>query len=303
MALPQLNLSNHFVMCGWKGEMRSVVKEVLRANPQWKDSDIVIVAKVDKERLEELRQDPELQKIHIIEEEHFNENALRAACIEEASKIMVLADWSNKNESATETDAKTVMAAMTIEKIAPEVYMIAELLDPHFALYLKMAHVDEVIYAREYSRNVLANAVSSPGIAHVVYDLLDVHKSCGLYTVPIPPECVGRPFLELCQHFENNSSNGAICIGLLENTGNLHFLKRQALIEAQKSPEMRTVLKNLQHVKEIESNLPRINPGDDYIVHTNSLAVVVGHHSEQPQNPEAQGSGPTLKLVELAPHE
>ena len=276
-------LKGHLVICGWKQEMSTLVLDLLSLNKQWQPNDVVIVAKVSSSIIGEFQRDPLLAQAHIIREEHFNEKFLVQAGINQASKIMILADWSNKNESATETDAKTVMAAMTIKKLAPQVYVIAELLDLSFTVYLKMANVDEIIYSREYSRILLANSVSSAGIAHVVYDLLDVQKDCKLDALPISDQYVGKTFGELCHHLEEDEK--IICIGVLENTGNLRALKKQALAEAQKSPEMRTVLAGLKHVREIEANIPKLNPGDDYILSANSRVVILRSSRDQEKNP------------------
>jgi len=257
------------------------MKEILHANPQWTDKDVVVVSRVPAQSVAELKADPALAGVHVIQDDHFSERALIRANVQKASKVIVAADWANKNESVTETDAKTVMAAMTIEKLAPHVYLIAELLDPNFAIYLKMANVDEVIYTREYSRILLANAVSTAGIAHVIFDLLNLDSTSELKTTPFPAEYVGKDFGQLCRYFEGLPTRN-ICIGVLENTGNIHVLKRQALSEAQKSPEMRVVLKNLTVVKGIECNLPKLNPGENYIIKPNSMAIVV---CEKPKPP------------------
>lgn len=272
-----LNLQNHLVLCGWKPEMDLIIKEILHINSLWRDEDIVIISKAAKQFLQNFKDDPELKGVHIIIDEPFSEKALAQACIQKATKVIVLADWSNKNESATETDAKTVMAAMAVEKMAPHVYMIAELLDPAFAVYLKMAFVDEIIYSREYSRILLASSVSSGGIAHVIYDLLSIHHTCKLSTLKLPSDFTGKTFGELYQYYDLQTDPRIICIGLLENTGNLAHLKRRALIEAQKHPDMRTILSHLKNIKEIESNTPKLNPGQNYSIRPNSLAIVMTH--------------------------
>ncbi len=275
MAESRTSFHNHLVICGWKQDMELVVSEILHADPQWNDAGVVIVARVTEEDISDFKAHPRLSHVHIIVADSFHEGALLKASIQSASKVVVLADWSDKNMTATETDAKTVMTVMAIEKLAPHVYTIAELLDPDYAVYLKIAHVDELIYPREYSRILLANASTSAGISHVVYDLLTVDTPSVMTTVPFPPEFVGKPFRDLFRYFDGLPEPRSICVGLLENTGNLHALKRRAKTEAQKTLEIRAVLANLKLVKEIKPNLPRLNPGDDYVIPGSSLAIVL----------------------------
>jgi len=256
-------LQAHLILCGWKQDMNLVVREVLRVEPSWREKGIVVLARVTDEAVAEFRADKDLEWVQIIRDDFFNEAALLRAGIKRAGRAMVFADWSDRNETVTETDAKTVMAAMAIEKLAPQTYVVTELLDMEFLQYLKMARVDEIVYSREYSRVLLANAIASPGVTHAVFDLMDPSMPTDLGTAPIAPEFEGKKFSELAAHYE---SLKMICIGVLENTGNIHTLKTQALIKAQKFPQMRTVMKNLSKVKEIECNHPRINPGDEYVI-------------------------------------
>lgn len=272
---PPVTIQNHLLICGWKQDMGLIVSEILQADPQWNERGLVILANVRPEDVEEVKSDPALSGVYFILDEAFHEPALKQASIQSAAKVIVLADWSDKTMSSTETDAKTVMTMMAIEKLAPHVYKIAEILDPDYAVYLKMAHVDELIFPRDYSRLLLAVTAFSAGVSHVVYDLLTVDTPCTLTTTPVPDHLIGKPFSDLFRHFDERPEPRSICIGLLENTGNLHALRRRAKSEAQKSTEIRTVLSNLKLVKEIQSNLPKLNPGDDYLVQPYSMAVLL----------------------------
>lgn len=102
-----------------------------------------------------------------------------------------------------------------------------------------------------------------------------------LTSVQIPDNFVGRPFSELAGFFAHQKRLRMICVGLLENTENINILKRKALVSAQKTTEVRQVLDSLAHIREIATNLPRLNPGDDYIVQQDSLAVVITNQESE----------------------
>ena len=49
-------------------------------------------------------------------------------------------------------DARTIMTAMSLSTLARGTMVAAEILDAKMDQYLKIAHVTEIIYSREYSR-------------------------------------------------------------------------------------------------------------------------------------------------------
>jgi len=265
--------TGHLVICGWRREMGTVLTEILHLNPRLRPEDLVIIAPISQETLETFKSDERFNRVHILRGDYYTQTMLEHASIKYAHKVLILSDWSNPHASVTEVDAKTIMTAMTIEKIAPRVYVAAELIDLKFENYLRIAHCDEIIHSKEYSRALLANSAKSAGLAHIVYDLLHVDTPVYLATAKIPDEFVGRTFKEVVEHFKKIGSS--IIIGLLENTGNLHQMKKEALSEAQKNPDTRTVLRNLKGVKHLTTNLPVLNPPRDYVIKKNTVAVLV----------------------------
>jgi voltage-gated potassium channel len=69
--------------------------------------------------------------------------------------------------------------------------------------------------------------------------------------------------------------DNSILIGILENTGNIFHRKREALREAQKTPDITRLVANLQAVKELRGNQPVFNPGPDYVIKLNSRAILI----------------------------
>ena len=141
-----------------------------------------------------------------------------------------------------------------------------------FEKYLKLANCDEIILARELNRVLIANAASSSGISHIATQLLSPEQRC-LDTSVFPSRFIGKSFAELSAFFKESKQD--IVIGLLENTGKIYERKKEALSDAQKTPDISKLVENLQRVKKITPNFPVLNPGDDYIIKNNSRAIVV----------------------------
>lgn len=261
----------HFVICGWKQELEVIVQKVLTVNPDLRPSDIVLVNDAEPQEIDHIRSLPAFKTVKFVKGDYIDEKVLARAGIKTAGTALILAD-SNRRFSLEEVDSRTVMAAITIDAMNKNIYTCAEVIDVKFEKYLKLANCDEIIRSREYSRELLANAASASGISHIASELLDPERR-GLTTVEFRSGFVGRPFSELQEHYRK--TRGDIVIGLLENTGKIYLRKKEALAEAQKTPDISTLVENLQMVKRLFPNKPVINPGGDYIVKKNSRAILV----------------------------
>ncbi|MHB2016852.1 MAG: potassium channel family protein [Candidatus Xenobia bacterium] len=266
-------MRGHFVICGWKPDMPQILEDILVVNEGLRPSRVVMVNNADEADVDALRSDRRFKDIRFVRGDFEDANVLRRAGVHHAAKVMVLADAAT-TQSDKEIDARTVMTMMTIRSMTKTIYSCAEIIDRKFKEHLKLAGCDEIILSREYSRFMLVNASSSAGIASVLHELLNVRAQNQLRTTAIPDQFIGKTFGELTEFY--HSQENAVLIGLLENTGNPLLLKRQALREAQKTPDVSKLVNNLKQVKQIEANMPTINPPDDYVLHAHALAIVVG---------------------------
>jgi len=266
------NLQNHFIICGWRRELDHVIEGILAVNPEYSVNDLVLINNVGHEAMLPVLNNPKFDGINYINGDYIEEETLRRANITRASRVLIISDFS-QNYSQQEVDSRTVMAVLTIESITKKVYVAAELLDDKFEKYLKLANCDEIILSREYSKMILANASSASGVSHVLNQLLSPQHGQGLESREIPEWLTGQPFGKLSDYY--SATFGAICIGLLENTGNFYSRKKEALNEAQMTPDISKLVDNLRTVKQLIPNRPVLNPGRDYIVRKNSKAIVI----------------------------
>ncbi|MGK5090028.1 ion channel [Bdellovibrionota bacterium FG-2] len=290
-------LKGHFIVCGWKDEMESLLLHILDCNPGLASDQIVLVASIEAVEIQELRANPRLKGLQVVMGEYFHENYLRKAAPERAKKILLLADQkpnaAGQVPTEMEADARTIMTAMTLSHIARGTLVAAEILDSKMDQYLRLANVNEVIYTREYSRLLLGNASAGTGIANVVFDLLNPKTSSQFRTVPVPGEWAGKSFQVFREHYQKRQPRSSV-IGVLENTGNSHRIKEQALREAQKTPDVGKLVENLRSVKQIKFNNPVFNPNPEYRMTHDSMAIVI----ETIQDEKERGSegGNTEKL-------
>lgn len=263
-------IKNHFLICGWKQGFEYILDGVLAANPEIPLEHIVLINTISTDQMEKIKSEKRFQGINYINGDFSDEATLLRANVKTASRALILSDYSS-NYSSLEIDSRTVLAVLTIENLNSRIYVAAELIDNKFEKHLAIAHCDEIILSSDYERSLLVSASSGTGISHVIKELITETSGEGLAIEDIPESFIGKTFKELGEYF----SGKAAVIGLLENTGNFYYRRMEALSEAQKNPNMKTIVKNLQKVKNLKSNLPVLAPNANYIITKKTKAIVV----------------------------
>ena len=266
-------LTGHFVLCGWKNHMKDILLDILNATEDLISEKIVIISNIESEKIEELKEVKELSGIRFVRGDYFSEGVLKRANIKDAKKILILAD-TFESGAVSEVDSKTVITVLTAKSMAKDVYTCAELLDRKFAAYLKSAMCDEILFSRDFSRSMIANATATNGMSHIIEQLLS--KKGGqskISTCAIPSEFIGKEFSIYKSAF--GGFRNMLLLGVLENTGSPNKIKIEALRNAQKTSDISQLVTNLQHVKELEVNKPVFIPDDDYMIRDHSMAIIL----------------------------
>ncbi|MCA9173393.1 MAG: NAD-binding protein [Planctomycetales bacterium] len=202
-------LSNHVVICGWSSKGRIIIAE-LRASAQAATTPIVVIAsprvdEVDRER-----------NVFWLEDDFTRVAALEKAGIQTASTCIVLSDTSaGRNEQ--DADARTILAALTVEKLNPAVYTCAELLNETYASHLQMGKVNDYVVSSEYGANLLAQAAMSRGLLGVYGELLTYRHGNEMQRVHVSDQWAGRTFQEMLG--EVKRSHDAILVAVVDSAG------------------------------------------------------------------------------------
>lgn len=178
-------LEDHMVVCGWNQSAKPLLAE-LAINRDFSDRPIVLV--------NERKRTPELRDVGIRAEQLYHvqgdftqlEVLLRAG-IQRASRAVVLADDSESHKRG-DRDARSVLAALTIERMSPSIYCVVELMDAANKDHLAVAGVEAVIMRNDLSGLALASACRHPRLASVMMDLLTSRAGARLERVPGPVE-------------------------------------------------------------------------------------------------------------------
>jgi voltage-gated potassium channel len=277
--LKELNLKNHFIICGWKRDMASVLSSIMEKNREFLPSEYVLISTAEPEEIENLKSDSRFSHINFIRGDYIDERVLSRANLRQAARVIVLADRLVQG-SVQEVDSRTVMTIITIKSISKTIYTCAEILDEKFERYLRFSNCDEIILSSEFNRSIIANASAGSGISQVISELLNVNAEVTIGTQEIPGKFIGRSYGELFDYYMGK--NRTILIGILENTGNFFTRKNEAIRDAQKTPDISKLVDNLKVVKQLMANLPVINPATDYRINRYSRAIIIEGRKQAP---------------------
>ena len=265
-------LKDHLVICGWKNDMKEILVDILRVTPNINSDQLLVVSNVESERIEELKEDDALAGLKFVRGDYYAEASLRRASVDTARKILILAD-TLESSAVSEVDSKTVMTVLTIKAISREIYVTAEVLDKKYESYLKQAMCDEILFSRDFSRQMLANTSATNGLSHIIYDLLTQSSGTSrLTTEAVPEDVINHTYADLKTRFVDSDR---VLLGVLENTGSPNRMKIEALREAQKTSDVSQLITNLQKVKGLEVNRPLFLPADDHPIQRYTQAIVL----------------------------
>lgn len=265
-------MEGHFLLCGWRDDFEKILDSVLKSNLDITPEMIVLVNDAPAEEVEQLRAEKRFKTISYVSGDFSDESTLKRAHVETATRALIIADRAKKF-SRLETDSRTVLAALTISSLNPSVYIAAEISDAKFKKHLEMAHCDEIIMTTNYEYSLLATASSGVGYSNVIMELIGDDAYSGIIIEDIPSKFLGKSYKEFKDSQEPDSSS--ILIGLLMNTGNFYQRRKEALREAQKNPDVKKIVSNLQKVKLLKSNAPILAPSDDVIIQQSTKAIFV----------------------------
>ena len=213
MVVASEDLEDHVVICGWNSKTEVIIREY-RASAALKR---VQIAGISEQEIDEAGVPEDLRnQISFIQDDFTRISALERAGISRAKTCIILADMGS-GRSEQDADARTILAALTVEKISPQVYTCAELLNRQYGSHLSMGHVNDYVVSGDYSAYLLAQSSMNRGLMGVVGELLTYQHGQEFYRQPILPEWEGMSFSDLLLLLRNE--HGAILVAVHTTEG------------------------------------------------------------------------------------
>jgi voltage-gated potassium channel len=201
--MTDLHVESHVLLANFPNEGRNmeIVRE-LREDSKTKDLAIVLV----DDHLDELP--PELGKLGVrfVKGNPSRESVLRRACVDTARYAIVLAS----EVDAVRADDHTLAALLTIESINPNIFTVAECLDPERVALMRRSGCDSVVCVAGLASSFLVQEICDPGMQAVVNELMSNRFGQQVYIVPVE-QMRNWHFSELQAHL---SQQGCLVLGV-----------------------------------------------------------------------------------------
>ncbi len=182
-------LEGHLIICGWNRKAEIIVREYDAAHRD-DPMPVVVIARVEGPPT---FTDPTLRKRVLFLDDDFTKiSALEKANVKKASTCVVLSD-TTRGRNERDADARTILAALTVEKLRPSVYTCAELNRREYAQHLTLGAVDDYVVGGEHSAFLLAQAALNRGTLNVFSELLSYEYGTNSAASTCPPDFLASP--------------------------------------------------------------------------------------------------------------
>lgn len=218
-------LNDHIVICGWNHKTEIIVKEY-RATKRARQIPIVIITEIDLE-VSGISEWTRAQ-VAFLTDDFTRVSALERAGIHRAKTCIIMAD-SSGGRSDTDVDARTILAALTVEKINPSVYTCAEILNQQYGTHLQMGNVNDYVVSGDYSAYMLAQSAMNRGLMDVIGELLTYQRGNEFYRYALPEKWVGLSFAELLMALKEQ--HNAILVAVHPDGGKMSVNPKSHLFE------------------------------------------------------------------------
>lgn len=206
-------LADHVVVCGWNLSGRTVLTELFGpGTPHGRCVVVVTEVPIPDEELPTERVRIEHLYRHI--GDYTRETVLESVGIGRAESVVLMAD-ELVPRSNQDCDARTVLAALTIERMAPEIYTVAELHSRQSEELLRISGVEDVVVADFYAGMILGSVQRNRGLVRVLDDILTQSHGSAFHTRTLSARWEGRTVAEL--HNELYLSHQAILVSVERN--------------------------------------------------------------------------------------
>ena len=163
---------------------------------------------------------------------------------------------------------------MSLNKVSPNIKVVAQLNDQEKISFLKRANVDVVLTNHSFESFMTTFHITNPSVAHAIENIIDKNSDNNVKNRSIPEEYIGKKFSELFNYFYNEKNE--ICIGTFyeeENMGISEFLSSDT---SALDKFIKNKLKEHGHSLDDKNKLNvNLNPNKDDIINKGQGALIV----------------------------
>ncbi len=199
MGMPEMDideLNGHVLVCGWNSSGSTLLEELF-FDPHAEPRPVVIITEASDLPVEISTSRVRRELLYHVSGDYTRIEVLERAAIRRASVAILLSDQTVASRSDQDRDARTVLAGLTIERLARGIFTCAQLNDRQNESLLRMAGVEEIVVTREYAGFILGSASRTLGLVTVLDDVLSAREGNTFLKVPLPAALDARTVSEL----------------------------------------------------------------------------------------------------------
>jgi voltage-gated potassium channel len=207
------DMEDHIIICGWSDRVPKILSSMQRCS-DFRDKAFIIIS--DIQEIPDLTSaGVDMTSIFHIKQDYVSSEALKHANIQNASGTIILAD--NRGRTADDTDARTVLTALTIEKLKPGIYSCAELINPENEQHLRMSGIEDVILPGNIAALLISQASMKSSIVPFFKEVLDYSRGNDMFQLPIDKNSIGKSFNEVLAEWK--TAKNVILLGVTGEDG------------------------------------------------------------------------------------
>lgn len=180
-------LFDHVVVCGWNDAGGAMLLELFgggRRRP--------VLLITEDPGLPDLPAGVPLDDVYHLSGDYTQVQVLQRGGIDRASSAILLSD-TLRTRSNADQDARTVLAALTIERMCQGIFCCAQLHDTQHEQLLRMAGVEEIVVGDWYTGLIIGSVGRNEGLVTVLNDILSATGGNSFQKMTVPRKLVGQP--------------------------------------------------------------------------------------------------------------
>lgn len=164
---------NHIVIVGWNKKTEIAVIEILDSEPT---VEIVII-----DQLQTTPIDLSIERVHYIQGDPVEAETFEKANIQKAKSVLVFSDDTIQDPSLK--DAKTLLVAITVERLAPHIHSTVEVTTEKHVSNFSHVKVDEFILSQETISHLAVRAALYKGVSQIYSQLISRQHGEDLFKI------------------------------------------------------------------------------------------------------------------------
>ncbi len=262
----------HTVICGWNEHIETVLDGIIARQEH---VEIVLVNSLAFEEMHEVLLNYKSINPQFVHGDFTSEAILGLANVKQAATVIILSDTAQGNIASA--DERAVLGTLSVKTMNPRARVCVEVTGPKAAPHVRRAGASEVIVHGEYDPFLITSAAMSEGIVLAARQLLSYEDKSCLQQKAVPAEFIGKSFGELAAYFREKQN--ALLVGLFSMGKTLHA---EDVLSSDYSAIDSFIQRKFKEAgkeylgAQLEIPQANLNPGDDYVIKENEVAIVIG---------------------------